>query len=102
MSTGTQTRKKIQIKKTPQYCNILYNNDKTPMDIVIVVLCKVFKKTIPQAHDITMKIHTEEKGIAFVGSKEVFEFKQLALNRELTKLHEHNLKHNVEVFNETD
>jgi len=101
MSTETKERRSLQIKKAPTYCNILYNNDKTPMDIVIVLLCKVFKKTIPEAHKITMDIHNSDRGVAFIGSKEVCEFKRASMDDALFRLQEKHLKHNVEIYDES-
>jgi ATP-dependent Clp protease adaptor protein ClpS len=73
MSSQTGTKEKVAIKVTvpPNYAVILHNDNVTTMDFVVAVLVKLFNKSIEDAIEITMEIHT--KGAARVGifSKEM-------------------------------
>lgn len=65
--TGTNTR----LKRMNKYKVVLHNDDKTPMDFVIVQLMQVFNKDIQDAYNITMQVHNNGKGIAGLYSKEI-------------------------------
>jgi ATP-dependent Clp protease adaptor protein ClpS len=50
---------------------ILYNDDKTTMEFVVLVLMQIFHKSFEEASDIMMNIHDTGKGIAGTYSNEV-------------------------------
>lgn len=53
---------KVQIPK--MYKVLLHNDDRTTMDFVIMVLTRVFHRTVEEAIQITMHIHHNGQGIA--------------------------------------
>jgi ATP-dependent Clp protease adaptor protein ClpS len=50
---------------------ILYNDDKTTMEFVILVLMQIFHKSFDDASEIMMNIHETGRGIAGTYSNEV-------------------------------
>mgnify|MGYP000373217726 CR=1 FL=1 len=59
-----QLKLKEKLEPPRNYKVILINDDYTPMDFVIVILEKIFKKTNKQAEDIMVEVHETGKGIA--------------------------------------
>lgn len=53
---------KVQIPK--MYKVLLHNDDKTTFDFVIMVLIKIFHKTVEQSVAVTREIHVSGYGIA--------------------------------------
>ncbi len=70
---ATVTRKKVQ--RPPKYKVVLYNDDYTPMEFVIVLLERVFAKGPSEATAIMLAIHKSGLGIAGVYVLEVAETK---------------------------
>ncbi len=68
-----QTRPKL--KKPPLYKVILLNDDFTPMEFVIHLLEKIFKKSGSDAETITWNIHEQGRGVCGTFSYEVAETK---------------------------
>jgi ATP-dependent Clp protease adaptor protein ClpS len=60
-----------------KYKVLLFNDDYTPVDFVIILLMSVFKHTEESAKTITMKIHNEGSGVAGVYTYEIAEQKAL-------------------------
>ena len=54
------------LEEPRQYNVIFHNDDITPMDFVVNVLCKVFRKTNKDAESLMWKVHNE--GQAIVGT----------------------------------
>jgi ATP-dependent Clp protease adaptor protein ClpS len=50
---------------------ILYNDDKTTMEFVVLVLMQIFHKSFEEAQDCMMSIHDTGKGVAGTYSHEV-------------------------------
>ena len=61
-------RKKNKPKLEPpkKYKVILLNDDYTPMDFVVAILEKIFKRTKSEAEAIMLEVHKTGKGIAGV------------------------------------
>ena len=53
---------KVQIPK--MYKVLLHNDDKTTFDFVIMVLVKIFHKTVEESIKVTQEIHVSGQGIA--------------------------------------
>lgn len=73
--TKTKTVEEVEILKPSKYKVIVLNDDKTPVDFVIVMLMRIFHHTQPSAEVITLKIHNEGSGIAGIYTHEIAEQK---------------------------
>jgi ATP-dependent Clp protease adaptor protein ClpS len=73
--TKTKSVEEVEILKPSKYKVIVLNDDKTPVDFVIVMLMRVFHHSQPSAEDITLKIHHEGSGIAGIYTHEIAEQK---------------------------
>jgi ATP-dependent Clp protease adaptor protein ClpS len=83
--TKPKTVDEVEILKPSKYKVIVLNDDKTPVDFVIVMLITVFHHSQSSAESITIKIHNEGAGVAGVYSYEIAEQKVIegtALARE--------------------
>ena len=59
----------------PMFHVVLYNDDYTTFDFVIMILMKIFKKSEPEASQITLNVHKKGKGIAGTYPREIAETK---------------------------
>lgn len=77
MSTQTDTiaENKVTDKLPNQWKVVLLNDDKTPMDLVIELLMKIFKHDYNSAKQIMLEIHNSGSGVAGVYSYEIAEQK---------------------------
>jgi ATP-dependent Clp protease adaptor protein ClpS len=64
-----------KIKQPKNYKVLLHNDDFTPMDFVVDLLCKVFHKGVEEAAKIMMAVHTKGVAVAGVYSHEIAEQK---------------------------
>ena len=64
-----------QFEKPPMYNVVLLNDDYTPMDFVIDVLCRFFNMNADQATDIMLAIHYKGKGRCGTFTSEIAETK---------------------------
>lgn len=62
-------------KKPPMYNVVLLNDDYTPMDFVVEVLCKFFNMDSDKATDIMLDIHYKGKGRCGTYTAEIAETK---------------------------
>jgi len=62
------------------YKVVLFNDDYTPMDFVIDVLCSFFSMNVEKATQIMLRVHTEGKAVCGVFSKDVAETKAQQVN----------------------
>ena len=85
------TKYRPKTAKPPLYRVVLLNDDFTPMDFVILVLKKYFKKSDAEATQIMMQVHQEGAGLAGVYTFEVAETKVYSVN-EFSRRHKHPLK----------
>ena len=70
---ATATRRKVQ--RPPKYKVVLYNDDYTPMEFVVMILEQIFGKGPSEATAIMLAIHKSGLGIAGVYVLEVAETK---------------------------
>ena len=68
-------KEKRKSKKPPLYKVLIYNDDYTTMDFVVLVLKKYFRKTEQEASQIMLNVHREGMGICGVYTYEVAETK---------------------------
>lgn len=71
---------KPKLQQPPLYKVVLINDDYTPMDFVVEVLCSFFALNIEKATQIMLKVHTEGKGVCGVFGKDVAETKAAQVN----------------------
>lgn len=77
MATTTKTDNDVAVIEKismapPRLWNVLlYNDDKTTMEFVVLVLMQIFHKTFEEAQDVMMNIHDTGKGVAGTYSHEI-------------------------------
>jgi ATP-dependent Clp protease adaptor protein ClpS len=84
-SIETAPREKVKRRAThePPYKVILHNDDYTPMDHVVVALCKVIPRmSLPKAVSIMLEAHTKGKAVVTKTHKELAELYKEGLNNE--------------------
>ncbi|MEZ4873055.1 MAG: ATP-dependent Clp protease adapter ClpS [Bdellovibrionales bacterium] len=89
--TKTLTRPKQQLKKPSMYRVVLLNDDYTPMDFVVHILMKFFKKGETEATNIMLQVHQKGAGLCGVYPHEVAETKVFQVN-EYARNNRHPLK----------
>lgn len=62
-NTGTVIEEKIKIKKPSFYQVLIMNDDYTPMEFVILVLERFFKKSRAEATQIMLHVHQKGMGV---------------------------------------
>ena len=72
---GLAVKVKTKSKKPSMYKVLLLNDDFTPMEFVVYVLERVFRKTRDEATDIMLKVHSDGVGVAGIYTYEVAETK---------------------------
>lgn len=97
MSTDNDVieKPKSKLKQPTKWAVVLHNDDFTPMDFVVELLCRVFKMSIDKSADLMFTIHTEGKGIAGVFSHEIAEQK-LAETHKMIAVFKQNLVVTIE------
>lgn len=73
--TGVALKVRPAVKRPSQYRVLLLNDDFTPMDFVVHVLERFFKKSREEATEIMLEVHNRGVGIAGVYTHEVAETK---------------------------
>jgi len=69
------TREKPKIERPPRFKVVLYNDDYTPMEFVVMLLEQVFRRPPVEATQLMLQIHRGGKGVAGVYVLEVAETK---------------------------
>lgn len=68
---GTDTTTKTKLRPPSRFNVVLFNDDRTTVEFVILVLMSIFHKSFETAHALTLQIHNQGKGIAGTYSHEV-------------------------------
>ena len=76
----TTAATKPRLAKPPLYKVLIFNDDYTPMDFVVVILVEFFHMPTEKATQIMLKIHTEGKAVCGVFSRDVAETKAQQVN----------------------
>lgn len=87
----TITKPEQEVKEPSFYKVVLLNDDFTPMEFVIDVLVRFFKRTEQESARIMMEVHNQGAGIAGVYPFEIAETKVMQVN-EYSHKHRHPLK----------
>ena len=74
-NTGTIIEEKIEVKKPSFYQVLIMNDDYTPMEFVILVLERFFKKSRAEATQIMLHVHQKGMGVCGLYPYEVAETK---------------------------
>ncbi len=61
-------RQKIDLKEPRKYKVIIYNDDFTAMDFVVMVLVQVFMKSEEEAEALMLKVHHSDKAVVGIYS----------------------------------
>jgi len=64
-----------RVKKSPRWKIIFLNNDVTPMELVVHILCRIYGFSTDKAVHTMLQIHYNNSDVVFVGSKELCELK---------------------------
>lgn len=73
--TETSVVNDIGVLEPGRFKVVFYNDDKTPMELVIAILVKIFRHSEESAVDLTMKIHNDGSAVAGVYHFELAEQK---------------------------
>ena len=93
--TGTGVLTRPTTKQPKQYKVLLLNDDYTPMDFVVYIIKKYFKKSTTEATQIMMDVHQKGSGVAGTYSFEIAEMKSFQVNQD-AKRNKHPLKSVIE------
>ncbi len=71
----------VRVKPPRRWKVVLYNDDYTPMDFVVLVLMRFFGHDEDAATRIMWQVHTQGKGVCGIYSREIAETKMMQVNR---------------------
>jgi ATP-dependent Clp protease adaptor protein ClpS len=78
---GVATQERAETKRPRRFKVILFNDDYTPMEFVVMILEKVFAKPAAEATQIMLQIHRGGQGVAGVYLQEIAETKVSTVHR---------------------
>jgi ATP-dependent Clp protease adaptor protein ClpS len=93
--TALLEEKKPKLRKPPLYKVIIFNDDYTPMEFVVILLKQVFSMNYEAATRVMLKVHTEGKAVCAVYVRDIAETKAQQV-RELARENEHPLRCEIE------
>jgi ATP-dependent Clp protease adaptor protein ClpS len=70
-----------ELARPPLYVVVLFNDDYTPMEFVILVLQQYFGLDLDRATEVMLSVHYEGKGVAGVYPRDIAETKAQLVNR---------------------
>ena len=94
-NTDTDVLTRNKVKTPSMYAVILINDDYTPMEFVIYILQKIFKKEYEEAKHIMLLVHNKGKGICGVFPLDIAESKANQVI-EYARLNQHPLECKVQ------
>jgi len=95
VDTAVVIEHKTEVLPPPLYKVLLHNDDYTPMDFVVMVLEKFFRKTHAEALEVMLNVHNKGIGICGVFPYEIAETK-VSVVLETAREHEHPLQCSME------
>ncbi len=75
-------KEKEKVEEPPQYKVVMFNDDYTPMDFVVLVLLNVFHKSETESVNTMLKIQERGSGVVGIYSREIAETKVAQVKRE--------------------
>ena len=94
-TTGVVVKPKPRVKKPSMYKVVMLNDDYTPMEFVVMVLERFFRKTHEEATHIMLHVHQKGVGVCGVFTYEVAETKVTQV-MDLARQHQHPLQCTLE------
>lgn len=74
-ATPETVAERPKLKRPPMYKVVLLNDDYTPMEFVVDVLCRFFHKAEAEAIRIMLHVHQQGRGICGIFARDVAETK---------------------------
>lgn len=72
---------KPKLKRPSMYVVVMQNDDYTPMEFVVEVLQGHFSKTLEQATQIMLTVHTKGSAVCAIYTKDIAETKMMIVNQ---------------------
>lgn len=72
---------KPKLKRPSMYAVVMQNDDYTPMEFVVEVLQDYFSKTLEQATQIMLTVHTQGSAVCAIYTRDVAETKMMQVNQ---------------------
>lgn len=85
----------VKLERPKMHQVVMYNDDFTPFEFVVLMLMKFFNKGMDEAESIMMQVHTQGKGICGVFTKDIAETKVLEVMK-WARVEQHPLRLEVE------
>jgi ATP-dependent Clp protease adaptor protein ClpS len=92
---GVQVLEQTKLAPPSMWNVVIHNDDKTPMEFVIIVLMQIFHKDAQSATELMLRVHDSGKGVAGTFTKEIATDKK-AQTDELSKINSYPLKTTLE------
>ena len=73
--TGIRERQRVDLKEPARYKVIMYNDDFTTMDFVVMVLMTVFHKSQAEAEQLMLQVHHSDQAVVGIYSYDVAQSK---------------------------
>ena len=89
--THTLIRPEDDLKKPSMFKVILLNDDFTPMDFVVLILTKFFRRSTEESTQIMLQVHNKGQGTAGIYTHEIAETKVYLVN-DFARKNKHPLK----------
>ena len=94
--TSTATNTIVKVKEPKMYKVVIYNDDYTPSDFVVMVLTDLFSKSQEEAVALMREIHEKGKGTPGVFTREVAEQKSFEVMSVAKQVGHHHLRSSAE------
>jgi ATP-dependent Clp protease adaptor protein ClpS len=88
-------REDVKLERPKMYQVVMYNDDFTPVEFVVLMLMQFFNKGVDEATAVMMQVHTQGKGICGVFTKDIAETKALEVMK-WARVEQHPLRLEVE------
>lgn len=70
-----------KLKRPSMFAVVMHNDDYTPMEFVVEVLQSYFSKTLEQATQIMLTVHTQGSAVCAIYTRDIAETKALIVNQ---------------------
>ncbi len=94
-TTAVVEESKPKLKKPSLYKVVIFNDDYTPMEFVVVLLKQIFSMNYDAATRVMLKVHTEGKAVCAVYVRDIAETKAQQVSQ-FARDNDHPLKCEIE------